>query len=343
MSRWSIRRAAWSACSAGLLTLAVSGHAEEAASSVMPLDPGAAADARVRYQAGVTAYAAKHYADAIMLFLDANRIAPSAALSFDVARAYDKLGDTSNALAWYRDYLRRSTDPKDRADVAEQHVRPLERRLASTGVQQLTLLSTPGGARIAIDGNAVGSTPWTGDLPPGVHRVVASLEGFTDLTRNVTVSRDASLDVTLALAPTPAGEPSSPTPRPLLVAAVPPTHDDPRPANDSSHGSAVRTAGWLTLGVGGASLGTALVFEILRQRAESAAKKDATQIAYANDRSTMEHRQTDARIFAGAGAALAVTGVVLVLAGGGHADEPRADVAMDFGTNHVGARLSGTF
>src|SRR5262249_30798358 len=51
--------------------------------------------AREKYRAGAAAYKAGHYKDAIDLFLDANRLSPSAALSFDVARAYEKLGDAS--------------------------------------------------------------------------------------------------------------------------------------------------------------------------------------------------------------------------------------------------------
>src|SRR5688572_9276776 len=68
------------------------------------------AEAKARYEAGARAYAEQRYKDAVDLFLEADRIVSSAPLSFNIARAYEKLGDSSGALAFYRDYLRR--DPE---------------------------------------------------------------------------------------------------------------------------------------------------------------------------------------------------------------------------------------
>ncbi|HEX7671782.1 MAG TPA: hypothetical protein VF395_19445, partial [Polyangiaceae bacterium] len=50
-------------------------------------------EAQRRYEDGVRAYAAGRYREAIDLFRDADQRAPSAALSFDMARAYTRLGD----------------------------------------------------------------------------------------------------------------------------------------------------------------------------------------------------------------------------------------------------------
>ena len=53
--------------------------------------------AKDKYQQGAAAYAASRYKDAVDLFLSADHLAPSAPLSFNIARAYEKLGDDSDA------------------------------------------------------------------------------------------------------------------------------------------------------------------------------------------------------------------------------------------------------
>src|SRR5262249_28961624 len=73
--------------------------------------------ARARYRQGVEAYKAGHYRESIDYFLEADRASPSAALSFNIAVAYEKIDDVAAALRWYRDYLRRAPDAKDRAGV----------------------------------------------------------------------------------------------------------------------------------------------------------------------------------------------------------------------------------
>jgi hypothetical protein len=84
-----------------------------------------ASKANARYREGVEAYRAKRYGDAIVAFIDADILVPSAALSYDVARAYEKLRDSRNAVMWYRDYLYRSGFIGDRAQV-EQRIAALE-------------------------------------------------------------------------------------------------------------------------------------------------------------------------------------------------------------------------
>src|SRR6187402_1513335 len=79
--------------------------------------------AKLSFQRGAELYRAGHYEAAVKSFLEADRLAPSPALSFNIARAYERLDDASGALRWYRDYLRRSpaakNAPEVRARVAE--------------------------------------------------------------------------------------------------------------------------------------------------------------------------------------------------------------------------------
>jgi hypothetical protein len=68
----------------------------------------------------------------------------------------------------------------------------------------------------------------------------------------------------------------------------------------------------LVIGAGGAVLGGAVTFELLRQSAERDAEQDATQIGYKDKLDTMQSRRTTARVLAGVGGALVVTGGVML-------------------------------
>src|ERR1043165_8905910 len=136
-------------------------------------------EAKSKYQAGVEAYERKRYKDAVDLFLAADRLAPSAPLSFNIARAYERLGDDSSALRWYRDYLRRNPAAPN-AEEGQKTILKFAAALAKKGVQQVSISSTPTGATVSVDEQPVGVTPWTGDLTPGKHHVLLRTRGYTD-------------------------------------------------------------------------------------------------------------------------------------------------------------------
>src|SRR5262245_57031228 len=64
--------------------------------------------ARQLFLQGVAAYKAGRYYEAVEIFLQTQRIYPDTQLSFNVARAYENLGDVGAALRYYRDYLRQA-------------------------------------------------------------------------------------------------------------------------------------------------------------------------------------------------------------------------------------------
>jgi hypothetical protein len=75
------------------------------------------------------------------------------------------------------------------SSVAEQQSVPAGLGPASLGaslpgsVAKLSLTSVPDGAEIEVDGNFVGSTPSTIDLPPGTHAIVVKKKGFANWER----------------------------------------------------------------------------------------------------------------------------------------------------------------
>ncbi|MFZ5892385.1 MAG: PEGA domain-containing protein [Myxococcota bacterium] len=272
------------------------------------------AEAKSKYQAGVEAYEKRRYKDAVDLFLAADRLAPSAPLSFNIGRAYERLGDDSSALRWYRDYLRRSSGAQN-ADAVRELVGKLAESLAKKGVQQVSVFSTPAGATVSVDEQPMGVTPWTGDLPPGKHHVLLSLRGYADTERDFELTANEPLDLNLRLdvakAPEPSASSAPPGAAPIAPTTVPGVTTAPAPAHqEPSRGLGVWP--WVTLGVGAAALGGAFTFEMLRRSAEDDAKNDDTQLGFQSAVDSMESRKTTARVLLGVGSAIVITGGVLV-------------------------------
>jgi len=165
--------------------------------------------ARVLFQQGVAAYREGKFYDAVAIFLQTQRIYPDTQLCFNVARAYENLGNSSAALRYYRDYLRQADRPSDGEEVRER-VRKLELQLSQRGVQQLTVISQPEAATVILDGKPVGIAPWTGETYPGKHRLALTLEGYAGQEEVIDVDAYAARDVSLNLVPAPKAVPQAP-------------------------------------------------------------------------------------------------------------------------------------
>ncbi len=133
--------------------------------------------ARLLYEKGVTAYREGRFYDAVDIFLETNRLYPDPKFSYNIGKAFEGMGNQASALRYYREYLRRLPDAPDAREV-EGHVHQLELSLSQKGIQQLTVLTTPDGAILRLDGQAVGVTPWTGESFAGKHRVVLEAVGY---------------------------------------------------------------------------------------------------------------------------------------------------------------------
>jgi tetratricopeptide (TPR) repeat protein len=169
--------------------------------------------ARVLFLQGVAAYRDGKFYDAVAIFLQTQRIYPDTQLCFNIARAYENLGNGSAALRYYRDYLRQADRPSDGEEVRDR-VRRLQQQVAQRGVQQLTVLSQPESATVLLDGKPVGIAPWTGETYPGKHRLALTLDGHAAQEQVIEVDAYEARDVSLVLVPVPK---LTPAPAPVVV------------------------------------------------------------------------------------------------------------------------------
>jgi tetratricopeptide (TPR) repeat protein len=307
-------------------------------------DPEAKARAQALFERGITAYKEARFKDAIDSFLDAHREYPSPTLSFNAARAYEKMGDNAGALRFYREYLRQAPDAQDKARVGER-VADLEKKLVTRGVQQVTILSNVTGAQVIVDGRPVGVTPWTGEIRPGKHELKLRQAGYAEAKGEFQLPADRAIDFQLEMKP---GE------TPVADATAGEKTSDTR---DTSKDAGVEKKGigpmtWVAFGVGVAALGGAVVFEQLRKASEDDVKTEETQVARHDAHDSMKSKQTTARVLAGVGAVAVLAGGVLLyfdLSGGSSEKtahtrtHQRTRAGIGCGPLSCGATLSGHF
>jgi len=84
-----------------------------------------AAAAKARYESGVRHFDLSEYESALADFKDAYRSKPDPALLYNIAQCHRRLGHTDEAITFYRSYLRRAPDAKNREEV-ERRLSELE-------------------------------------------------------------------------------------------------------------------------------------------------------------------------------------------------------------------------
>ena len=293
-------------------------HAAEPASEGGDKDVSPAA--RLRFERGAEAFRAGRYREAADQFRQADRLEPSPKLSYNAAKAYDLMGDHKNALAAYREYLRRLPDAQN-LQQTRGRIHELEGILRTEGVQQVTVLSKPLGATLLIDGEPRGVTPWTGELEPGTHHIHLRLRGHQDSEADFELDAARARDVTLPLQ----GVPSSNTAvaksgegdanrgegnrvgseAPAEALSSPPVGPDMAMA-----GGSPRWWTWAAFGGAAAALAGSGFMELARRSAEEDARSSDVQLDHEQSFRNMESRQGWARALVGAGLALGAAGGV---------------------------------
>ena len=153
-------------------------------------------DADAHFKRGVALVDEGNYKRALEEFEKAYDLAPHPLVLFNIAGAHRALKNYRQALDSYSRLLLEA-DGQVSASMLERAKHDMEELLSLLG--RVELKSTPEGASIVVDGNALGVTP-LGErliLAPGQHVIEANLEGYKSITRNVRVSSGDALDVSL--------------------------------------------------------------------------------------------------------------------------------------------------
>jgi tetratricopeptide (TPR) repeat protein len=288
--------------------------------------------ARDRFRQGARAYSEGRYKDAIDLFFDADRLAPNPAFAYNIGLAYEELGDAANALRWYRSYLRDLPGAPDKAEI-EPRIVAAERHLLDRGVQQVTVVSSPGSATVSVDGRRVGVAPFTQELSPGRHQLGLELRGFADASSSFELPADHAIDVVVVLH------------RARDTTTVSVLTDSRQPEASVPWPSRVHPVTWAILGVGFAGLGAALGLELARADAVDDARHAPTNLAGKDEYDRAKSFETAAKVAVGAGSALtALAGVLFYLdLSAPSSRAPHVGAALGCPGAVCGARLDGEF
>jgi hypothetical protein len=130
-------------------------------------------EARKEFTRGQQADKDKDFQTAIEHYLRAYELVPHHFALYNIATAYERLGQLRESAQWFERYLDEApqTLVKERREV-ERLILELKLRPA-----KLTVNTSPQGARVLIDGQPVGVTPYTKPIRGGGHRVRVELEG----------------------------------------------------------------------------------------------------------------------------------------------------------------------
>lgn len=145
-------------------------------------------------------YNSGRFAQAIIAFSEADKLATHPATLFNIARCHENLGRPQEALVAYRKALSASKDPQLQRDLRGR-IRRLERFPG-----KIFISSQPPGAHVTIDGNTqpeARTTPLVAQVPAGKHVLLFRLAGHLLAAKPVEVAagREATLHVVLEKRP----------------------------------------------------------------------------------------------------------------------------------------------
>lgn len=265
-------------------------------------------DPRALFREGQAAYDTGDYATAAQRWEQAYALDARPALQYNLAQAYERLGDLTRAVGAYRLYI--DTAPPDASELATARARrvSLEQRLAATAI---LLSGGPEGATVLIDDEDRGRLPHPDPfrIAPGSHRIVVRAEGHQDFVANVAVTGGQTVTV----------------------------------AVDSAHaggGGGISTVGIVVTAVGGATLIAGAITGALALSTVQSAPSDVGPEA---DQARGLALATDVLIPVGAVAAATGVVLMLVLDGDGGGEPGATAVLPSIGPGHAGILVQGSF
>jgi hypothetical protein len=175
-----------------LLTLSLCSPAALAASDAE------VARARQLSSEGADLFRDGKYAQALEKFERANRIVPHPNLDVNIGRCHEALGRFDEALLHCKIALNAATTPAPTRLAARSCVDRVEAKLKRP---ELEVRSRPPGAKVIVDGQEVGRTPWRGEVEPGRRQVDLEMADLAPATRTVNAMRGQEHLIEVVLTP----------------------------------------------------------------------------------------------------------------------------------------------
>ncbi len=157
-------------------------------------------DARALFTQGQAAYETGDYNTAVRLWTRAYELDDRPLLQYNLAQAYERLGQLDQAVRSYRIYVEHTPGDDPRAVNARARIASLEQRVGQTSI---ALTGGVQGAHVVIDGQDRGLLPHPDPfhVDPGSHRIIVRLAGYEDFVATVAVSAGQQAAVPVELRP----------------------------------------------------------------------------------------------------------------------------------------------
>jgi tetratricopeptide (TPR) repeat protein len=200
---------------------------------------------------GNRAYDAGEYAEAYKIYSDAYERFPNAALLYRLAKTTEKQDKIREAVDYYERFADKTNDAEAEQRIRQEVLPALRARLPV----EIEVLSKPEGAKVFVnstDGEPVGVTPFTGEVPRNTSRIIVTREGYQSYQKDIDFSEESAQRIDITLAPIE-----------KQVAA----DDGPTDGQTDAGASNLSTWGITTIGIGAAVLATGGVFTLLQSQA----------------------------------------------------------------------------
>jgi len=157
-------------------------------------------DARALFTQGQSAYETRDYATAARLWERAYELDARPLLQYNLAQAYERLGQLEQAIEAYQIYVDNAETVDQRVQGARARIVSLQQRVSQTS---LALAGGPEGAQVVIDGTDRGRLPHPDPfrVEPGNHRIVVRAQGFEDFVSTVAVSAGQQAEIAVEMRP----------------------------------------------------------------------------------------------------------------------------------------------
>jgi tetratricopeptide (TPR) repeat protein len=149
-----------------------------------------------------TAFGEEDFETAIDKLLAAYRIEPNARLLYNTARSYEELDDCRRALVYYRAFTEHDGAEDNLASKAKKKLARSDRCEAySPSLSgRLTVISSPEGATIVVDGEKMGVTPREiAGLPSGQHTISVERDGYESAKNTLTLEAGQDRKISVKL------------------------------------------------------------------------------------------------------------------------------------------------